>query len=1110
MGDTEGKVEYTPEELEEIQRIISIVTAVEEPPVHHEARTLPSDDSDQDVDDGDFDLDIPGVDSYEEDAGETVPRKAARDEDLYSLPEGMDIDITDIQPVEHPDDMEPLSMDSGMSGIKDEGIDEIESREIEDISDLIQVVQEPEDREKDGDISLDDAFLEPAGEFNEEPVSAGLDDEFKIDDFDETLADEIIETKPEKGKPPIRKKSSLDQLHDLTGEEPDSIDVQDLSDEEYVGGRVTPRDTFEDIDLALPGDEPAGMSKKEKAGREVTLDRDADLDIPDLSGVSIEDADIPEVVESDISDLRLDDIGGAEDTKADELSLDHLDDMPSMDIQEMDSGITAKSRLAGKKPLDDIESIDLDFDDNDKPSVEKKGRKPAADLDEAMTIEPLDDDEEAPVKGASSKGGRGDEGVELSGSELKKLKKAIQLFNPAIIKAVKETVINDLLQPNELKQLIDMIMSGKSEQNVHRFLEKKLGRTIRLADETGVPGRRTLTSRPEYTKEGRDRQKKLLKLTRVIGIAAFSAFVISILSYQFIYKPVMARKKINEGASIILSAGDYAKKEKDFQRSEEIFTYVNDNYSKDYLYGYNSYGRAYFDKGEYERSLGKLDAAYKLNRIHADTLNNLGYYYSRVPAEFYMAVKNKVNEKYFEGKKMAEADKSQLNVAINLYKRALLIEKENVTALYGIGNAYFSQGEYISAKKYYEDILAVKKDSIIGYSGLMNLYVERDSFSEVATLFNIIHRKEIMHELPSALLGKLADYFLSKKKKAGSNVRIEYGVRSSNIRDIGDNIYPAVNSTLKALNKRDPDYPPLQIYYAVLNRMQNNLAVTKRHLEKGVELSPNYFDALHLLGEYYYETREPSKAFEYLTRAINSHNLKPEFARDDFYRQRAALGNTYMLLGNIFYYFFDKVKPTYGSLKDELIESNMDKLQNMGIARDKYEMAVNEKYSSPELHYNLGRIYYLNNLYEKSLDQWLRLYDDFVRRPELMFALGNAFYHLGNYQAGKGEFLKLINVLEYDGEKTRIADAGRQEHIRLFTSLSSAYNNLGAIYQHENNEAKSSICYWKSIEYARRLQSENQFARVNLARQFKSDRRVEPIIDESIPYSIDIFRPEMR
>ncbi len=222
------------------------------------------------------------------------------------------------------------------------------------------------------------------------------------------------------------------------------------------------------------------------------------------------------------------------------------------------------------------------------------------------------------------------------------------------------------------------------------------------------------------------------------------------------------------------------------------------------------------------------------------------------------------------------------------------------------------------------------------------------------------------------------------------------------------------------------------------------------------------------------------------------------------------MGKTHAILGNIFYYFFDKIRFKFGDLEDRLIDDDSEKMANYSIAREKYESAVREGYSSPELNYNLGRIYYLNKLYRKALDQWLHLYDDFVKSPELMYALGNAFYHLGNYEASKGEYLKFISVSEYDAEKIKFVEISRKEHVKLFGTLASVYNNLGAIYQKQNEEGKSSLSYWKAIDYAKRLKVENDFARVNLARSYKPGRRVEPIIDENIPFSIDYYREGMR
>ena len=389
-------------------------------------------------------------------------------------------------------------------------------------------------------------------------------------------------------------------------------------------------------------------------------------------------------------------------------------------------------------------------------------------------------------------------------------------------------------------------------------------------------------------------------------------------------------------------------------------------------------------------------------------------------------------------------------------------------------------------------------------------------FERVVDSHAKLAKKKMLEQVPSALRAKLASYYLSKQKSETGNVRIDYGMQSTRFKDMEDNIYPAVNAILEALNNRDQDYPPLHLLYARLGKAQKNLKVMKIHLDRAINSSlknykADYFGALHLMGEYYYQTKEPVKAYEYLNRAIKAAGNPPEFTREEFYSETENVGKTYALLGNIFYYFFDKVRMRYGDLEDENIGEEADKLANYQIARDKYEKALREKYESSEVHYNLGRIYYLNRLYQKALDQWLNLYEDFVASPELMLSLGNAFYHMDNFNAAKGEYLKLITTLEYEQERNKTVNSMSENQVKIAGFLSSAYNNLGAVYQVQNNGAKSSISYWKAINCSHRINLDNEYARVNLAMSFKNTKEHgEPILDESIPYSIDIYREDKR
>ena len=146
--------------------------------------------------------------------------------------------------------------------------------------------------------------------------------------------------------------------------------------------------------------------------------------------------------------------------------------------------------------------------------------------------------------------------------------------------------------------------------------------------------------------------------------------------------------------------------------------------------------------------------------------------------------------------------------------------------------------------------------------------------------------------------------------------------------------YPPSTAVLDALNKRDKDYPPLHLQYARLSKAQNNLKVMRIHLDKAIALSQknydaDYFGALHLMGEYYYQTREPVKAYQFLNRAIKASENPPEFTREDFYKETESPGKSYALLGNIFYYYFDKIQMRYGDLEDEVVDDDTDRLANL-------------------------------------------------------------------------------------------------------------------------------------------------------------------------------------
>ncbi|MCX7679172.1 MAG: tetratricopeptide repeat protein, partial [Spirochaetes bacterium] len=903
------------------------------------------------------------------------------------------------------------SMPAAREHAHDEMIRPTQEEEIVDITEDIEEIEE-ESAEK---------IVHPE---MEEEFSAELGEVPEIDTGEPAVV-------PQKAKPE-------ESFEEIPSFEEEGKELPSHPPEKRTQEEITTLDELEALtkdDYSIDSHEELVADEKERERaetvRDISLESAEVENVPDLSDLSLQsdtsiqearDGDIPEIDLSSIPDISTveETVPPAGDAGVDDIHIDSFHEE-----------LTAQER---KEPLPSTRRTKKDEDVEDIDFVSPVRRMDEiTEVAETMEIPAVDEEEERPTKRKPERREEKDE-LELSDRELKKIKTAVSLYHPNLRKAVIQAIVEDLLSVRDQRQLIDMILASKGEDAICRFLEKKLNRTIDISEIPVETKRKVIAARQEYTREGLERQKQLVKFTKIFGVAALATCVIAILLFQFVYKPAMAKRKIREGVALIREPGiPPYQRLKNFEKAENIFKIVDEDYVKDYIPGYNAYARAYFDVKEYAFSYQKLKKAYELSPGNLETLNNLGFFYSRIPEKYYQD-----NYRTIIPPDKKEPDRSsRLDVAIRFYRYALLRDPHNVTSLYGIGNAYLFQGRYFEARKYYEDILKRDIDSVVGNSGLLNLFIERDDFPEVVTLHAQLKDRDILEKLDPALLAKLAWYYLTKKTTEKVNVRVDYGLKSERFTDIADNPYPAVKDILNTLAEHHPEYPPLYLHKALLARDTGNYKMMRDYLELALKKEPNYYGARHLLGEYHLIVKEPADAYRELKAALKAYQSPPEFTFNDFYKETENLGRTYGLIGNVFYYYFDKVRARF-KFADELEEVVIDS------ELEKRAIAAGDR--SPEVYYNLGRLYYMRGLYNKSLEMWLNLYDEFISKPELMLALGNAFYKMNNLESGKGEYLRLISVLEHMAESVPVPSVSKQEHVKLYRTLSSAYNNLGVIY----------------------------------------------------------------
>ncbi|MFH0974462.1 MAG: tetratricopeptide repeat protein [Spirochaetota bacterium] len=1084
MAENEEIIEYSPAEQKEIDRILNYLS--QETLGHMPVNSISADEGidkeagyAQEEVNIQFDKGDLGVLPEDEEIGEEF--EADLEEQIISDQEES-AKVEQEQEHEEEEELELEELEQNML--------EDEPEEYQDITGLIHEIKDKKIEERPSDeISdeiTDELLSEDFSAVEEIDGKSGPHEEPVEEEFDADLLESIDldEVKP-------ARKASEEPDYDLTmlADEFEKQEKDLVADEE--GKKAVPVTEIPDISNEQPGHEPL-LDEDLLEGLESTVTEQ----VPAEKVKPLKDKATGSIVPEE--QFNLDELEGMD--VIDETPAKSADDkFPDIDLTDLDE---LKTESEEKKPVSKtdkkINKQDLSPDFN--IDQETHEEKIAFDISPEMGIS---ESVEKDIPASPEKEGE----IDLSDSELKKLNKAIQIFHPNLSKIIKDIILNDRLPGSDIRDLVDMLLSSTSEEDVKLFLEEKLNKKIDISAKAAQPKRRVIAARSEYTAEGREKQKKRIKNAGIIAAVGVVLLVAGVLVYKNIYIPVMAKKNIDEGVRIIKRPGvPVLQKQKDYKKAEELFNHVNDNYIKDYLYGYHSYAKAYFQNKEYDYALEKLNKAYDIDASNIDTLNNLGFFFAKVPEAKFEQIKPQLRNYYYKTIKPVGPINKQIDVAIDFYRKALNLDPNNITALYGIGNAYTSQGEFLKARQFYENILAVDKDSTVGYSGLMNLFIERDALPEVLTIQSDLEYKKKLSQVPRALLAKLASYYLSKKRTDSKNIRIDYGIQSPDIKDFNDNPFPAVKKVLNALAEQDMDYPPLFLHFARLSKEEKNYNLVKRNLLTALEREPNYFAAHILLAEHYYQTKDPVEAYKSCKKALQSFLSPPEFTNEDFYYETEKIGTAYAIMGNIFYYA-DRFNARFGDdFEDDNIEEKSDELATLSIAQDKYEKAISENFKSGEIFYNLGRIYYKKGQYDKAVTTWLNLYEDFIAQPELLFALGNAFYHLRNLEASKGEYLKVISFYEGKAENIKAVYPSREEHSKIFLTLSSVYNNLGAVYQIQNNETKANISYWKAIDNANKIERENEFARVNLARAFKQHKEAaQPVLDENIAVNVESY-----
>ncbi|EKP12021.1 tetratricopeptide repeat protein [Leptospira borgpetersenii] len=200
----------------------------------------------------------------------------------------------------------------------------------------------------------------------------------------------------------------------------------------------------------------------------------------------------------------------------------------------------------------------------------------------------------------------------LKDEELAIIQKEILRYPPTLRRAVIDSIVQDRLTPRDQKGLLELIKIESSPQEIADFLSGALGETIFVSQKMsgfskdGVP---IISTDPVYTKEGLQRQRKVIRRT-IISIAATIFLVVGgTLFYRNFIIPNQAAQYYEQGLMLIREAGVYPKnsetRKKKFFEAEESFA-RGENILPNHLKYLNLYGVEYTRVEEYDRAFEKL------------------------------------------------------------------------------------------------------------------------------------------------------------------------------------------------------------------------------------------------------------------------------------------------------------------------------------------------------------------------------------------------------------------------------------------------------------------------------------------------------------------------
>ena len=627
--------------------------------------------------------------------------------------------------------------------------------------------------------------------------------------------------------------------------------------------------------------------------------------------------------------------------------------------------------------------------------------------------------------------------VELNDEEFAALQQSLNSLPLNLKIAVEEAIAEQRGGPERTERLVRMLVEGETARHIADVAGKILGRRIEVP--RGYEKRTGVSFEEERQSFAYRFRENILPIVRVVGLTMLAIAVLTFLAYRFVYRPLHAQNLYEQGLDQI-EADRYAAGNALFDRAVGVWPVKSRFYE---------YAESFQDKRRYDLARAKYEQA--LRRYPGDKAGMLGYAAMESDLSNYPRADDLLRV-YLEGTGFPGGGYIQnrefmseiMDMPPNAVPRiegdpfdydALLLRGDNYMAWAQEDPQY-----YENARRAYALALQHHGRRPELMFAFLEYFIETDNAEEVLRLTREFQADAGL-EVDTEAYARLGGYLLDGGRRVG-------GAQG---RQMLDFVSPVLMRAVSVARERGRMLPSahyhLARYYRNLDQpVDERIALdnAKAQFDALAERGPlerrqvaQYIDTDARLGEYYYRREEHLTAREHFTEAIERY----QNARDR---------------GTV------EAEPRFGRLHASYADLLYYVSREYDEALANYAIAEENGYSTRDIDYKQGFIFYREADYQQALEHFFDAAGDYSQNRSVLYATANALYHRETLGAARGYYAELLEILEAEREGIQnLLLEEDSQHRGLIDYTIKVQNNLGVTLQRlarrspENGEVSS-------------------------------------------------------